>query len=78
MKVGVEHADRFSPSQRHLPPGPCFVELRLGRSAHRYSRVGPDAYGYRAPIFGYTAMLEVSDVGFVTKYPGLWELDALH
>lgn len=52
-------------------------ELRLGRLEQRYVRVALNAYEYQAPRFGYAAILEVSDAGFVTKYPGLWELEAL-
>jgi hypothetical protein len=34
-------------------------------------------YDYQAPSVGYAAFLLVSDIGFVTQYPGLWELEAL-
>jgi len=54
-----------------------FPELTLGRLDHRYRRIALDQYDYHAPSFGYTAILQVSDLGFVTQYPGLWALEAL-
>ena len=42
----------------------------------RYERRSAESYWYEAARFGYSALLEVNDVGFVEKYPGLWELDA--
>jgi uncharacterized protein len=54
-----------------------FPELTLGRLGHRYHRVARDQYDYRAPAFDYAAILQVSDLGFVTQYPGLWALEAL-
>lgn len=54
-----------------------FPELTLGRLEHYYHRLAVDRYDYRAPEFDYTAILQVSDAGFVTEYPGLWELEAL-
>ncbi len=53
-----------------------FPELTLGRLDHRYHRVALDQYDYQAPRFGYAATLQVSDLGFVTEYPGLWALEA--
>jgi hypothetical protein len=50
-----------------------FPELTLERLEQRYHRVGPGTYDYQAPRHGYAASLQVSDVGFVTHYPGLWE-----
>jgi hypothetical protein len=55
-----------------------FPALTFGRLEHRYRRVALDKYDYQAPSFGYAAILQVSDLGFVTHYPGLWELEALH
>lgn len=50
---------------------------RLKRLEQRYRRVGLDAYDYRAPGVGYAATLQVSETGFVARYPGLWEMEAL-
>jgi uncharacterized protein len=41
----------------------------------RYERRTADAYWYEAPRFDYFALLQVSAVGFVEKYPGLWEAE---
>ncbi|MCK9531206.1 MAG: putative glycolipid-binding domain-containing protein [Gammaproteobacteria bacterium] len=49
----------------------------LMRLEQHYQRVGPDAYDYRAPGIGYAATLQVAETGFVTRYPGLWEMEAL-
>ncbi|MGV3719290.1 MAG: putative glycolipid-binding domain-containing protein [Actinomycetota bacterium] len=54
----------------------AFPELTLRKLEHRYQRVAADAYDYEAPCFGYAARLQVSECGFVTHYPGLWELEA--
>lgn len=54
-----------------------FPELRLEPLAQRYHRLTPNQYDYQAPSEGYAAPLQVSDSGFVTQYPGLWELEAL-
>ncbi len=54
-----------------------FPELTLGRLEHRYRRIALDKYDYQAPTFGYAATLQVSDLGFVTQYPGLWMLEVL-
>ena len=54
-----------------------FPELTLGRLEHRYHRIAPGRYDYQAPTFGYAGVLEVTEAGFVTEYPGLWKLEAL-
>ena len=54
-----------------------FPELTLGRLEHQYRRVALDKYDYQAPSFNYAAILQVSDLGFVTQYPGLWALEVL-
>lgn len=41
----------------------------------RYERLNADTYMYEAPRFDYAARLEVSSVGFVQRYPGLWEAE---
>lgn len=42
----------------------------------RYERRGDALYWYAAPRFDYVALLEVNDVGFVQKYPRLWEAES--
>jgi hypothetical protein len=41
----------------------------------RYERRSGDLYWYEAPRFDYSALLRVNAVGFVTKYPKLWEAE---
>jgi hypothetical protein len=54
-----------------------FPELGLERLEQHYRRVDLHRYAYQAPGVGYAGTLEVSEVGFVTTYPGLWELETL-
>jgi hypothetical protein len=42
----------------------------------RYERRSASTYWYEAPRFGYAALLEVDALGFVCRYPGLWEVQA--
>jgi hypothetical protein len=42
----------------------------------RYERRGEASYWYESPTFSYAALLEVTNDGFVRRYPGLWELEA--
>jgi hypothetical protein len=42
----------------------------------RYERRSEFTYWYEAPRFNYAALLEVSSIGFVSRYPGLWEIQA--
>ena len=42
----------------------------------RYERRSKFTYWYEAPRFNYAALLEVSELGFVRRYPGLWEVEA--
>jgi uncharacterized protein len=42
----------------------------------RYERRSKLTYWYEAPRFNYAALLEVSALGFVHRYPGLWEVQA--
>jgi len=42
----------------------------------RYERRSKLTYWYEAPRFGYAALLDVSPLGFVRRYPGLWEVQA--
>jgi uncharacterized protein len=41
----------------------------------RYERRGESTYWYEAPHFNYAAELDVGPVGFVRRYPGLWEVE---
>jgi hypothetical protein len=41
----------------------------------RYERRGDAAYWYEAPTFGYKALLEIAENGFVRRYPELWEME---
>jgi hypothetical protein len=43
--------------------------------AQHYERRSETTYWYEAPRFNYTAMLEVDDMGFVRRYPDLWEVE---
>ncbi|MCQ3973369.1 MAG: hypothetical protein DPW09_07995 [Anaerolineae bacterium] len=52
----------------------AFPELKLERLEQRYHRLTLDKYDYQAPSVGYVGTLEVSEVGFVTRYPSLWEV----
>jgi len=54
-----------------------FPELYLERLKQRYHRVATTEYDYSAPDVDYSGKLQVSSTGFVTHYPGLWELEAL-
>ena len=54
-----------------------FPEMRLARLAQRYERVSVEQYRYQAPGVHYAEILDVSGAGFVTRYPGLWEMETL-
>jgi uncharacterized protein len=54
-----------------------FPNLTLERLEHRYHRISPGEYDYEAPDVGYAAILRVNETGFVTHYPGLWEMEVL-
>lgn len=41
----------------------------------RYERRTANGYWYEAPRFEYFALLQVNSVGFVEKYPNLWEAE---
>jgi uncharacterized protein len=45
----------------------------LDRLHQRYERRTAEVYWYEAPRFDYSAFLQVNEVGFVEKYPNLWE-----
>jgi hypothetical protein len=48
----------------------------LNLLVQRYDRRSETSYWYEAPRFDYAALLEVDHVGFVRRYPGLWEIEA--
>ena len=41
----------------------------------RYERRVEAAYWYEAPTVNYAALLEVTPIGFIRRYPGLWEAE---
>ena len=41
----------------------------------RYERRTEGTYWYEAPRFEYAALLEVTSIGFIRRYPGLWEAE---
>jgi hypothetical protein len=45
----------------------------LVRLEQTYRRIDRLRYAYESPAFGYAEVLTVSDEGFVTDYPGLWQ-----
>lgn len=51
-----------------------FPRLRLTKLPQRYERVGRTEYSYEAPTVGYAGILQVSSLGAVVQYPGLFEL----
>jgi hypothetical protein len=42
----------------------------------RYERRSETTYWYEAPRFNYAGMLEVDKIGFVRRYPDLWDVEA--
>jgi hypothetical protein len=55
----------------------AFPELTLERLEQRYRRLDQVTYEYQAPSVGYAAApLHVDEIGFVARYPGLWEKEA--
>ena len=53
----------------------AFPELTLERLEQRYRRRDQGTYDYEAPGVPYEGLLRVNEVGFVTRYPGLWEAE---
>ncbi len=41
----------------------------------RYERRTESMYWYEAPSVEYAALLEVTPIGFIRRYPGLWEAE---
>jgi len=70
----------------HLAPGEgseapaAWLELETGGGLselkQHYERRAESGYWYTAPRFDYAGLLEVSQEGFVQRYPGLWEAEA--
>jgi hypothetical protein len=63
-----------------LPPGgraeapAAYVraaDLGVDRLEQTYEHLGPGRYGYAAPAFGFSCVLEYDDAGLVTRYPGI-------
>jgi hypothetical protein len=54
----------------------AFPESTLERLEQRYRRRDQDTYDYQALRVPYEAPLQVNEMGFVTRYPGLWEAEA--
>ncbi len=48
---------------------------RLVLLAQRYERRAEALYWYESPSVPYAAMLELTPIGFVRRYPGLWEAE---
>ena len=46
---------------------------RLEALVQRYERRSETGYRYESPGVGYAALLDVGPLGFVRRYPGLWE-----
>ena len=54
-----------------------FPELTVERLEQRYRRLDATRYDYQAPAVGYAGTLEVTEIGFITHYPDLWEMEAI-
>jgi len=52
-----------------FPPGDLQV------LPQRYERRTETTYWYEAHTVGYAALLEVTSMGFIRSYPGLWQLE---
>jgi len=53
-----------------------FPSFELEPLAQVYRRLAERTYRYESDGGSFTRTLEVSDTGFVTSYPGLWEAEA--
>jgi hypothetical protein len=47
---------------------------KLSLLRQRYERRSETNYWYQAQDLDYSALLEVTEMGFIRKYPGLWEM----
>jgi hypothetical protein len=52
-----------------------FPELTLEPLDQTYERVSESRYRYESRGGSFVAMLETNAVGFVTHYPGLWQVE---
>jgi hypothetical protein len=50
-----------------------FPELTVEPLAQRYTRLAERRYRYESVVSGFTAELEVDDLGLVVTYEGLWQ-----
>ena len=48
-------------------------QLSVEPLRQRYTRLGPRSYRYESLGSGFTADLDVDEVGLVVRYPGFWE-----
>ena len=55
-------------------PAAYYLEftLELGLVEQIYRRTGERTLAYASPAYNYAAELQISPIGFVTEYPGLW------
>jgi hypothetical protein len=51
-------------------PGTSFTVL-----PQRYEKRSASTYWYESPQGPYSALLELTDAGFVRTYPGLWQVE---
>jgi hypothetical protein len=67
---------RLEPQPGVETPAPAayYLEftLELGIVEQTYRRTARDKLHYRSPAYSYDEMLTVSEIGFVSDYPGLW------
>lgn len=47
------------------------ADLSVDRLEQTYEHLAPGRYGYAAPAFGFTCVLDYDDSGLVTRYPGI-------
>ena len=52
------------------------ASMKLRVLPQSYTRVAKFEYDYEAPTLGYKGRLQVSKLGFVERYPGLFESSA--
>jgi hypothetical protein len=50
-----------------------FPELTVEPLAQRYTRLAERRYRYESIVSGFTAELEVDDLGLVVTYEGIWQ-----
>jgi uncharacterized protein len=72
-RLGLDVADAADVRSAWL----VFPALTLEPLAQRYERTGPTTYRYATADGQFRRELEVNSAGFVTRYPGLWQAEAL-